>query len=72
MPKQRKQIRQGVFEAAIKHQHFPADFLPSHPLVVVRLNAEVTLEQLNHWQIGRRFAMRNGVGFQDEAASFVR
>ena len=35
-PQQGKQIGQGVFQAAVEHQHFAADFLPPLPFIILR------------------------------------
>ena len=37
---QGKEIGQGVFQAAVKHQHFASDFLPALPFVILRLDVE--------------------------------
>ena len=40
MPSKRKEIRQGVFQAAVEHQHFASDLLPPLAFVILRLNVE--------------------------------
>ena len=66
---QGKQIGQGVFQTAVEHQHFAGDLLPSLAFVILGLNLKVALEQFNHRQIRRGFAVRDRVGFQHQTAT---
>src|SRR4030095_15317905 len=45
---ERKEIRQGIFQAAIECQHFAGDLLLSLAFVILWLQVKITLQQLNH------------------------
>ena len=64
---EREEIGQDVFQAAVQFQHFADGFLSPRPLFILWLNLQVALEQFDHRQIRRRFAMRDGKGFEHEA-----
>src|SRR5262249_25159172 len=66
---ERKEIGQRVLQAAVQGQHLARDFLPPLALLVFNRNVKVGLEQLDDRQIGGRFAVRDGVGFQYQAAA---
>src|SRR5262245_14962595 len=64
---QDREIGECVFQVAVEAQDSANHALASHPFVIRRLNLEVALQQLDQRQIGRGFAVRNGIGFQHQA-----
>ncbi len=61
--------RQGIVERPVKRAQPRLDLAASRGLVVRVLDAEVTVEQLQHRQISRGLAVRHRIGFQHLAVA---
>src|SRR5215470_6907367 len=66
---QGKQIGQRVFQVAVQHEDFATHLFPPFPLINLRLNVEVALEQFDEGQVRRGLPVRDRVSFEDQAAA---
>jgi hypothetical protein len=63
---QRQQRGQQGLERAVQTQHPPQHLRAHLPVIVPLADLEVALEQIDHGQVARGFAVGDGRGFQDQ------
>ena len=60
-------MRQRIFQRAIERQHLAGDLLAPRPFVIAIGDSEIALQQIDHRQIRRRFAMRKRKRLEHQA-----
>ena len=60
-------MRQRILQRAVQCQHLAGDLLAPRALVVAIRDSEIGLEQIDHRQVRRRFAVREGKRLEHQA-----